>query len=44
METGNTYMGHDNVLTHVIKHDIVLIPDIIFQYNQTGKWSDIIKV
>jgi len=44
METSNTYMGHDNVLIHVIEHDIALTLDIIFQYNQTGKWSDIIKV
>lgn len=44
METSNTYMGHDNVLIHVIEHDIVLTLDIIFQHAQTGKWSDILKV
>lgn len=44
METSNTYMGHDNVLIHVIEHDIVLTLDIIFQHSRTGKWSDIIKV
>ena len=44
METSNTYKGHDNVLTHVIEHDIVLTLDIIFQHAQTGKWSDIISV
>ena len=44
METNNTYMGHDNVLIHVIEHDITLTLDIIFQHNQTGKWSDILKV
>ena len=37
METSNTYMIHDNVLIHVIEHDIVLTLDIIFQYCQTGK-------
>ena len=44
METSNTYMGHDNVLIHVIEHDIVLTLDIIFQHTRTGKWSDIIGV
>ena len=44
METSNTYMGHDNVLIHVIEHDIVLTLDIIFQHSQTGKWSDVINV
>lgn len=44
METSNTYMGHDNVLIHVIEHDIVLTLDIIFQHSQTGKWSDILNV
>jgi hypothetical protein len=44
METNNTYMGHDNVLIHVIEHDITLTLDIIFQHNQTGKWSDVLKV
>jgi hypothetical protein len=32
MESGNTYLGHDNVLMHVIEHDIVLTQDIIFEY------------
>jgi len=44
MESSNTYMGHDNVLIHVIEHDIVLTLDIMFQYTQTGKWSDVIKL
>ena len=43
MEISNTYMGHDNVLIHVIEHDIVLTLDLIFQHNQTGKWSDILN-
>ena len=44
MESSNTYMGHDNVLIHVIEHDIVLTLDIIFQHKQLGKWSDILSV
>jgi len=44
MEATNTYMGHDNVLIHVIEHDIVLTLDIIFQYSQKGKWSDVIAI
>jgi len=44
METNNTYMGHDNVLIHVIEHDIVLTQDIIFQHATTGKWSDVISI
>ena len=37
----NTYMDHDNVLIHVIEHDIVLTQDIIFQHKKIGKWSDV---
>jgi len=44
MESSNTYMGHDNVLIHVIEHDIVLTQDIIFQHAKTGKLSDVISV
>ena len=44
IEASNTYMGHDNVLIHVIEHDIVLTLDIIFQHSRIGKWSDIINV
>lgn len=44
METSNTYMGHDNVLIHVIEHDIVLTLDIMFQHAQNGKLSDVIKL
>jgi len=32
METSNTYLGHDNVLMHVIEHDIVLTQDIIYEH------------
>lgn len=44
MESNNTYTGHDNVLIHVIEHDIVLTLDIMFQHARTGKWSDILNV
>lgn len=44
MEVSNTYMGHDNVLIHVIEHDIVLTLDIIFQHKNIGKWSDVLSV
>ena len=32
METSNKYMERDNVLIHVIEHDIVLTLDIIFEH------------
>lgn len=44
MEANNTYMGHDNVLIHVIEHDIVATLDIIFEHKKTGKWSDVIRI
>ena len=44
MEISNTYIGHDNVLIHVIEHDIVLTQDIIFQHKKIGKWSDVISI
>ena len=44
METSNTYMGHDNVLIHVIEHDIVLTQDIIFDYLKTGKISPVLNL
>lgn len=44
MESSNTYMGHDNVLIHVIEHDIVLTLDIMFQHARTGKRSDVLKI
>jgi hypothetical protein len=43
METSNTYVGHDNVLMHVIEHDIVLTQDIIYDYLNNGQVSPIIK-
>ena len=44
MEANNTYMGHDNVLIHVIEHDIVATLDILHQHAKTGKWSDVLNV
>lgn len=44
MESSNTYMGHDNVLIHVIEHDIVLTLDIMFQHARTGKRSDVVQL
>jgi hypothetical protein len=44
MEMNNTYTGHDNVLMHVIDHDIVLTQDIINDYLSSGKLSPVIKL
>ena len=44
MEANNTYMGHHNVLVHVIEHDIVATLDIIYEHKKTGKWSDVLRV
>ncbi len=44
MEVNNTYMGHDNVLIHVIEHDIVATLDILREHEKTGKWSDVLNV
>ena len=44
MEHNNTYMGHDNVLIHVIEHDIVTTLDILHEHAKTGKWSDVLDV
>jgi len=44
METNNTYMGHDNVLIHVIEHDIVATLDILYAHAKTGKWSDVLEI
>ena len=44
MEVNNTYMGHNNVLIHVIEHDIVATLDIIHKHEKTGKWSDVLDV
>ena len=44
MEVNNTYMGHDNVLIHVIEHDLVATLDILYEHAKTGKWSDVLNV
>ena len=44
MEANNTYMGHNNVLIHVIEHDIVATIDILREHEKTGKWSYVLKV
>jgi hypothetical protein len=44
MEANNTYMGHDNVLIHVIEHDIVATLDILREHEKSGKWSDVLNL
>ena len=44
MEHNNTYMGHDNVLIHVIEHDIVATLDILYEHLKTNKWSDVLNI
>lgn len=44
MEYTNTYNGSDNVLIHVIEHDITLTHDIIFNFKKSGQTSPVIKV
>ena len=44
MEANNTYMGHDNVLIHVIEHDIVATLDILREHEKSGKWSDVLNI
>jgi hypothetical protein len=44
METTNTYMGMDNVLMHVIEHDISLTLDIIFMFKRYGKISPLLNL
>ena len=44
MENTNTYMGLDNVLMHIIEHDIALTLDIIFMFKQYGKISPLLKL
>jgi len=44
MEMNDTYTGHDNVLMHVIEHDIVLAQDTINDYLSSGKLSAVIKL
>ena len=44
MEVNNTYMGHDNVLIHVIEHYIAATLDILYEHRKTGKWSDVLNI
>ena len=44
MENTNTYMGIDNVLMHVIEHDISLTLDIIFMFRRYDKISPLLKL
>lgn len=44
MEYTNTYNGNENVLIHVIEHDITLTQDIIFNFKKSGQISPVIKV
>jgi len=44
MEANNTYMGHDNVLNHVIEHDTVATLDILYEHKKTGERSDVLTV
>jgi hypothetical protein len=44
MEANNTYTGYNNVLIHVIEHDIVATLDILREHEKTGKWSDVLNV
>lgn len=44
MENTNTYKGLDNVLMHIIEHDISLTLDIIFMYRRHGKISPLLKL
>jgi hypothetical protein len=44
MENTNTYMGMDNVLMHVIEHDISLTQDIIFMFKRYDKISPLLKL
>ncbi|MDI7269350.1 MAG: transposase [Myxococcota bacterium] len=44
MEVNNTYVGADNVLMHVVEHDLVLTHDIIYDYLCTGNKSPVLDV
>jgi len=44
MEQNNSYMGHDNVLLHVIEHDLVATLDLLHEHTRTGKWSDVLHL
>ena len=44
MERTNTYMGLDNVLMHIVEHDISLTLDIIFMFKRYGKISPLLNL
>jgi hypothetical protein len=44
MEYTNTYKGIENVLIHVIEHDITLTQDMIFNFKKFGQMSPVLKV
>ena len=44
MENTNIYMGMENVLMHVIEHDISLTKDIIFMFKRYDKISPLLKL
>ena len=44
MGHNNTYMGHDNVLIHVIEYDIVATLDILSEHSKTVKWSEVLSI
>jgi hypothetical protein len=37
-------MGHDNMLIHVMEHNIVATLDILQEHEKIGKWSDVLNV
>ena len=37
-------LEHDNVLIHVIEHDIVATLDILYEHKKSRKWSDVLNV
>jgi hypothetical protein len=41
MEANDAYTGYDNVLIHVIEHEIVATLDILREYAKSGKWTDV---
>jgi len=44
MEYTNTYKGADNVLMHVIEHDITLTHDIIYHFKKQESKSPVLKI
>ena len=44
MEYTNTYKGVENVLMHVIEHDITLTHDIIYHFKKHGSKSPVLKI